>query len=390
MLSIMKNTFTMFKKNKEFIYLISIQPIFIFLLMSLLLPYTTIHNIVVVNDSETRVAGKISQNLMALEGIKVNRAEADEVEDKLIGQNAEIAVMIADAADSDIPMVNIISIGKSEVESAVELSINETMKSAMNNIDDAGRVEVVDGDSKGDFVDDAARAKVVDGDSKDEKSESEKQDESGAVIVNSTPRKWLGISNTLAFMIFKTLTTGNLLGALIIEERRKKMRDRIMLSGTGKGSYFLGMSLVYLAFMTLGSIFYYLVGLLLRFDFGMRNSLGFLAMLIVSNILSVAIYVFAAAFLKKEDTLGMVGTFILMPMSLFSGVLFPFKFMPDVMQKIGSCFPQRWIALAIEKMQLSGSIMSGWKEALMVLILSAILFTIGVIFEGGRGKAKKT
>ncbi len=27
----------------------------------------------------------------------------------------------------------------------------------------------------------------------------------------------------------------------------------------------------------------------------------------------------------KEDALGMIGTFILMPMALFSGVLFPFK-----------------------------------------------------------------
>ncbi|MCR5215270.1 MAG: ABC transporter permease, partial [Eubacterium sp.] len=90
----------------------------------------------------------------------------------------------------------------------------------------------------------------------------------------------------------------------------------------------------------------------------------------------------------KEDALGMVGTFILMPMSLFSGVLFPFKFMPDAMQKIGSCFPQRWIALAIEKMQLSGSMTSGWKETLMVLILSAILFTMGIVLEGKTGKPR--
>ena len=62
------------------------------------------------------------------------------------------------------------------------------------------------------------------------------------------------------------------------------------------------MSLVYLAFMMIGSVIYYLVGLALNFDFGMRNSLGFLLMLFVSNILSVSIYVCFAAFVKKEDT----------------------------------------------------------------------------------------
>ena len=136
--------------------------------------------------------------------------------------------------------------------------------------------------------------------------------------------------------------------------------------------------------MMLGSIIYYLVGLVLNFDFGMRNSLGFLLMLFVSNVLSVSIYVFFAAFLRKEESLGFVGTFILMPMALFAGVLFPYRFMPGVMQRIGACFPQRWIGLGIEKIQTTGSVISCWKEALMVLGLSVILFIIGINHENSQ------
>ena len=333
MRSVMKNTFTLFKRNKEMIYLITIQPIMIFLLMSFLLPYTTTHNVVVSNDSASEAAIKIVEDLRSLEGIKVQETSEDKITEKLSGGNAEIGIVIKETRGSDVPSVSFIVVGESEIESVVELCVTESLRAG-------------------------------------------KENNESVVSVNDAKKKWLSISNSLAFMIFKTLTAGNLLGALIIEERKNRMKDRILLSGISK--------VVYLGFMMLGSIIYYLVGLLLNFDFGMRNSLGFLLMLFVSNVLSVSIYVFFAAFLRKEESLGFVGTFILMPMALFAGVLFPYRFMPVAMQRIGACFPQRWIGLGIEKIQTTGSVISCWKEALMVLGLSVILFIIGINCENSK------
>ena len=353
MIPIMKNTYVLFRKNKEFFYLITIQPVVIFLLMSLLLPYTTVHNVVVSMNGTSEVAERIVDNLEKLEGVKIQRVEAEKITEKLFGGNAELAVVISDMQGEALPNVSLVWARDSEIESAIELCISETINHGeMQEPDCALEDEEV-------------------------------------VSVNGVKQKWISISNSLAFMIFKTLTAGNLLGALIIQERRNRMKDRILLSGTRKSSYLLGMSLVYFIFMTLGSMLFYAVGLLLRFDFGMRNSLGFLFMLFVSNLLSVSIYVFFAAFLKKEDALGFVGTFILMPMSLFSGVLFPFRFMPQTMQRIGSLFPQRWIALGIEKMQKSGEIASGFREALMVIALSVVLFVIGMTCESSQNKKRK-
>ncbi|MCR5105965.1 MAG: ABC transporter permease [Eubacterium sp.] len=348
-----KNSFTLYKKNKELIYLITIQPILIFLLMSFLLPYSSTHNLVISNESNSEVAEKVVDNLKSLEGISVKEIDADKVTEKLIGGNAELALVITDLQDEDILEVSLVSITESEIENAVQLCIDDTISSVKSGI--------YNGET----------------------------DTSSIVSVNETKKKWISISNSLAFMIFKTLTAGNLLGALIIEERRKRMKDRIMLSGMKKSSYFLGMSSVYLMFMMTGSIIYYLVGLVLNFDFGMRNSLGFLLMLFISNILSISIYVFFAALLKKEDALGFVGTFILMPMSLFSGVLFPFKYMPEVMQKIGACFPQRWIAHGIENIQQTGTVQSCFKDAVMVLALSIVLFVIGINFDNEHKKMKR-
>ena len=343
----MRNTFIIFRKNKEFIYLIVIQPVLIFLLMSFLLPYTTTHNVAVSNAGSSAASVLITENLGKLEGISVTEISEDKITERLIGGNVELAVLITDTPDSDIPAVDIINVGHSEIEKAVELSIAATLNTLKN-----GNVDTV------------------------------------PVTVNEAPKKWLSVSNSLAFMIFKTLTSANLLAALIIQERNKRMKDRILLSGIKKPSYITGMSLVYLAFMMIGSVIYFLVGLVLNFDFGMRNPLGFLLMLFVSNILSVSIYVCFAAFVKKEDSLSFVGTFILMPMSLFAGVLFPFRFMPEAMRNIGSCFPQRWIAGGIEKIQTSGSITGAWPEILMTLGLSAILFVIGIVCE--RSHNKKT
>ncbi|MCR5129355.1 MAG: ABC transporter permease, partial [Lachnospiraceae bacterium] len=235
MISVMRNTYTLFRKNKELIYLITIQPIMIFLLMSFLLPYKSTHDIVVSKESDSEAAAMVLENLQALEGVSVREIDAEKITEKLIGGNAELAILITDSAESDIPIVDLISVGGSEVEDAVELCVNETLEAYRNHDIGAG-VEV---------------------------------------SVNAAPKKWISISNSLAFMIFKTLTAGNLLGALIIEERRNRMKDRIMLSGVKKSSYLLGMALVYLVFMMIGSVSYYLVGLLLNFDFGMRNSLGF-------------------------------------------------------------------------------------------------------------------
>lgn len=329
MKNIIANTWKIFKRNKEVFYLITIQPVLIFLLMSFLLPYTKTHNIAIVNNAVTEQDVNIEEALTDLEGINVMKTSEDTITEKLIGGNIELAVVIDGNG-----AVQIISLGNSEIESAVELCIREAVSGAKNTT---------------------------------------------VTQVNEAPKKGLPISNSLGFMIFKTLTSGNLLAALLIQERNQKMKDRILLSGLKTHSYIAGMSFVYLALMMIGSVVYYVAALLMNFDFGMRNSLGFLLVLLTSNVLSVALYIFASTLVQNEDSLWFMASFVLLPMSLFSGVLFPYEFMPKAMQAIGACFPQRWIASGIEAIQQTGSIASAIPQMAMVLGLSAILFLCAVV-----------
>lgn len=331
MKNVIRNTFCIFKRNKEFIYLITIQPLLIFLLMSFLLPYSKTHSIAVCDHSGNAAAAQALENM---EGIKAVNVREDDITEKLIGGSAELAVIVGEDGSS-----RMIGFGNSEVEGAVALCVENAL---------SGTGEPVQ------------------------------------TSINAAPKRGMPIGNSLGFMIFKTLTAGNLLAALLIQERNNKMKDRIMLSGIRTGSYIGGMAFVYLVFMMIGSAVYYLAARLFRFDLGMKQPIGFLLMMFTANVLSVAIYLFASTLVKKEDSLWFMASFVLLPMALFSGVLFPYEFMPDIMKKIGSLFPQRWISLGIENMQKSGTIAAALPQMAMVLGLSAVLFAAAVF--GSRRK----
>ncbi|MBR0486057.1 MAG: ABC transporter permease, partial [Oscillospiraceae bacterium] len=321
------------KRNKEFIYLITIQPLLIFLLMSFLLPYSKTHNVAVADFTENAA---VSQALEKMEGIKAVTVSEDAITEKLINGSAELAVIVH--ADGT---AQIIGFGASEIEGAVTLCVENAL---------------------------SQKSTLV------------------KVNLNAAPKRGMPIGNSLGFMIFKTLTASNLLAALLIQERNNKMKDRIMLSGIRTGSYIGGMAFVYLVFMMIGSAVYYLAARLFNFNLGMKQPLGFLLMMFTANVLSVAIYLFASTLVKKEDSLWFMASFVLLPMALFSGVLFPYEFMPDVMQKIGMLFPQRWLSLGIENMQKKGTLTAALPQMAMVLGLSAVLFVIAVIRSSSQNR----
>jgi ABC-2 type transport system permease protein len=185
-------------------------------------------------------------------------------------------------------------------------------------------------------------------------------------------------------MLFKFITGGNLLGAFLIMERKRRVKDRIMMSGIGAGKYICGTSLVYLMGTFVGSFVYFLAALLLDFDFGMRSPWQYLVMVCLSNILSVGIFVFASSLTDDSQTLESMAHIVLMPMGIFSGVIFPFDYMPKALKIIGSCCPQRWISHGIERIQETGSFTSALTDVALILGLSVLLFVIGAYRNGKR------
>lgn len=188
MRNIIRNTALIFSRNKEFIYLITIQPVLIFLLMSLLLPYSTAHNVAIVNLDGGEQSVAIESAIKNLEGIKIQPATSNQITEKLLSSNIELAVVITPQNTAEQPKVELFSLGHCEIEKAVTLCIEQA-----------------------------------------EEVHNE------ATTVNPVKKKGMAISNSLGFMVFKTLTSGNLLAALMIRERKQRVKNRIMLSGLNAG-----------------------------------------------------------------------------------------------------------------------------------------------------------
>ncbi|MCM1096868.1 MAG: ABC transporter permease [Ruminococcus flavefaciens] len=336
MLNIFRNTSIYLLRDKEFVKFITIMPTVLFLLMTVLLPYSDEHNIGVVNNLGGE-GEKYLSALRAVEGYQVFEYEEDEIQSKLVGGNVEMAVILDEA-------ILITTLSESEIYGSVELLLQNAGEGSP----------------------------------------------ASEVSINEVPKKTLSVKNILPFMLFKTLTASSLVGALFINEKKNRIRDRILLSGVGTGKYILGVSGAYLFFSCLGSTIFFFIAQIARFDFGLKNDFGFLLMLFFTNLLSVSIMVFASSMLKEEESLWIVGSAVLMPMGLLSGVLFPYDTMPKAMKIAADFCPQRWIAAGIERMQQTGSILSAYPQMLMVTGLAVIFMAGGILISGrksGKGHA---
>ena len=335
MKNVMLNAWRLFTRDKMFISMLTVMPILIFLLMSALLPYTAKHSIAILNKPDDTA---IEDSLNDIEGITIQDIDEDDIIKSVIGRNIDLAVVIDTDPATNMTYAQIIGTGDSEIQGAVELAVAKA-----------------DGTS-----------------------------DSGTFTVNKVKKHKRSLDNTLAFMLFKFITGGNLLGTFIIMERNRRMKDRIMMSGISSWKYISGTALVYLIGTCIGSVVYYIAALLLDSDFGMRASWQYLVMVLLANVLAVAIYVFSASFTDSSETLETMTTMVLMPMGLFSGILFPFSYMPKVFRIIGSCCPQRWISHGVEQIQKTGSFTGALPDICLILGLSAVLYTIGVYRNGKR------
>lgn len=324
---VIKNSIRIFTRNKDFIAMMIVVPVVIFLLMTALLPYSETHSIAVINKTSDTT---IENALRSIDGIDVQDIDEDDTAEQIAGGNIDLAVIIDE--QNGTVYTQVITAGESEITNAVRLAIRKASETADNGF---------------------------------------------SVTVNEDSRGSRNMGTASSFMIYKFLQGGSLLGVYIIMERQRRMKDRIMLSGIKSGTYIGGMSLVFLAGTMIGSVIYYLTAVILDFDFGMKNSLYYLIMLFISNIFGVAFSVFVAAITNSEAANNNLSMAVLTALGFFSGILFPYEYMPDIFKAVGMLSPQRWISSAIERICATGELSSALPEIVLTLVVSLVLYTIG-------------
>lgn len=125
-------------------------------------------------------------------------------------------------------------------------------------------------------------------------------------------------------MLFKFLESGSIFGAMILLDRKRKLKDRILLSGVKPTAYYGAITIVYLILSAIGTTLYFLTAWILDFDFGMRHPLDYLLLISLVNALSVSVYFCATSFVQTESGLEAAATHPLEILSFFSGLFFPF------------------------------------------------------------------
>ena len=333
MKNVLSNALRLFLRNQEFISMLTSMPVLIFLALTLLLPYNSKHSIAVINRTDDKT---IENALNDIDGITIQDIDEDKITERLIAGNIDIAVVIDRDAEGNV-FTQIMSAGENEISGAVRLAVQNA---------------------------------------------SEKESSGAAVSINKSKmgKREMGCSS--AFMIYKFIQGGVVLGSFLIIERRKRMKDRIMLSGISSNAYIGGVSIVFFLGSAVGAVIYYLTAVILNFNFGMKNSIDYLLMVMLANVFAVAFAVFLASFFDNEHTNDNASMAILTVLGFFSGIFFPYEYMPKAFKAIGMLSPQRWVSQGIEKIQEKGTFFAASGEIAVILGLSAVLYVIGMIRNG--------
>lgn len=328
MKNMIATSFKLFTRNKAFLFSVTVVPTLLFLLMSVLLPYTEKHSVSVINKTDSTV---IENSIKDIDGINLVEVEEDKIPELIARGTIEMAVIIAEEPSSGTAVAQIISSGDCEVYEAVKLAV--------------------------DYASDSSSSDVT--------------------TVNSVKRGKHNLLNTLSFMLYKFIESAGVLGAMIIADRKKHIKDRILLSGVHPVKYVGSISLVYFVYSCVGSAVYCLVAMVMKYDFGMKTPIHYFIMLCLANLFSVSFYVFAASISDSEEALQGMGTLILVS-SFISGLLFPFDYMPKAFKAIGNCCPQRWVVKGVENIRETGAFSSALPQVCLLLAFSVVFLTVGI------------
>ncbi|MBG9795931.1 hypothetical protein ABD76_27195 [Paenibacillus dendritiformis] len=341
MRSIFRNTWRRFRRNKEYMKAIIVTPVLMLFIFSFLFAYNTSQKITIINKDNGVVGDAVQSAIANLDGVKLLTIDEDDIPKKIRTRSVEIAVVVEEGATEQwqqgkSPNIQFFHTGQSEIATLLTTLVT-TQINALSS--------------------DAKTASIE-------------------VNVNEVAEKGIPVNNSLGVIVFKLLTGGSLLAGLLIHERQNGIKGRILMSGIRSTSYLAGIGLAYFISSMIASVMYYLFALLCNFDFGMEHTIQFLAVLFSANLLSAALYMMFSAFINQDGLLWYIAVIVILPSSILSGAFWPYAYMPESMRLIGSIFPQRWIAQAIENLQSGLGFAAAVPYLALLVGLSTILFFI--------------
>ena len=340
MIKIIKNSFLVFRRNKDYFMTIILGPLSILIIASLFLTFDTKSAVAVVNGSESEFGRIIEEMFSDSDAFDFKSISEDELNTELSASRADIVIAVSSEADSLLRSgTSAVMIYSAKENSDLEKAVEEMVISA-EDIYLNGSHEY-------------------------------------SINTNASPKKTVPIANSLGLTMFRIVSGGSLLIMIILNDKKRGVRGRVKLSGISPFSYLAGMSIVFLISSMLSSVIYFLCAFMFRFDTGLPNDLLLLPILFVTNIFSVCFAVFLSSLIKNEQTISTILAAFALPATILGGGVLPYDKMPRTLQKISEFIPQRWILHSLEILQDGKDFAECSIYLLMTLLFSAALFTAG-------------
>lgn len=332
MRSVIKNSWLVFKRNKDYFAVIIVAPIIMLIIATIFIAFDSKSTVAYVKTGSSALDSAVEETFSHSTAFSYKVIDEDKISSELVSGNAD--VVIADGGDG---LVMYTAKEDTDFQRAVSLMIKKAELRA------EGRDKDVD------------------------------------VSVNKAPFRTAPITNSLGMTLFKIITGGALLTIILLENRYRGISQRILLSGIPVSQYLTGMSVVFFASSIVSSLVYFLAAEIGRLDMGLPNDLLIIPVLITSNIFAVSLGLFLGAFRIKPDQSILISSGVIMLMAIVSGGILPYDKMPSVLRHIADFMPLRWMLRALEIMQRGGSFASAAVYLLYTVIFCAVLYIIGVI-----------
>lgn len=370
MLKVLLNTFKILIKKKSFLLVAIVIPAIVTIVFSYTLGMEGEYRVGVINKDNGIISKSVLDKVKAIDGIKIEDIKEEEAENLIAAKELELLIIVDENFTENILSGKVDSIDiKSITESDVKPVIIGVLNSETNNLQGLG--------------------KLANGDEVKFKELQEKYNNNMPEYnLSDNKEKKISVMSSIGIIIMMILISGQVVSRFIIDDEVNGTKARTLLSGISENSYHAGVFTVFYLCSGLTSVIYYLICIALGFNFGLDNSLYFLLVLLLVNLLSVTFNLCIVSCVKKPSLAANVATLFIIPTTMLGGAFWPFEMMPEYMQKIGNLTPQRWAIGSIEKLQSGDTLSEVLPMLLAIIMLSVVLFLLSIFFSNRVSKAK--
>lgn len=353
------STIKFLMRKKDYIIMGIILPIFLIIFFSF--EFSTEYNfkVGVIDRDKTYVSNEIIQTIDEIEGIDTLNVKEKDYETFLITNQIQMVIVIDDKFQEKLlnledEEIHIKSITESDMKSTVEymikLKVDDMITLCKLSNKDINKFKILNQDYKDQYT---------------------------VLSLNDIKEKGPAVEKSLGIMMLMIFIIGGIIAKFFIDEENNT-KIKALSNRMSKLKYYLSMIIIFYIMCSITSIIYYCTCKLFGIDLGISNTINFLVVLLLLNLLSTAFNLCISSFITSRYTL-IVNALIVIPCIMLSGAFWDFYIMPQSLQNIGELLPTRWIYLSIEKLQESNSLIYIVDYIYMIIGISIVLFVSSIV-----------